>query len=123
MATENVTKLPPVSILRSLISKSKTNASKTAELNGDTGQAISNAVDKHGLHAAAFKLVRKLERMGAVKLMAFLTHMDDYRAKLQLDKLAAADIPGLGEDGEDAETEADKDKPKKHIFDDKAAVN
>jgi hypothetical protein len=69
-------------------------------IKGDLGEAIAGAVEKHNLHAAAFKLVNTIQRMDAVKAMAFLTHFDDYRAKLELDKLAAPDLPGIDGDGE-----------------------
>ena len=108
----DVVKLPAQSVLAKLIAKNKSAKADMDEIKGDIGQAIADAVDKHNLHAGAFKLAAKLQRMDAVKLMAFLTHFDDYRTKLELDKLAAPDLPGMGGDddkGDDAG--GDDDKP------------
>lgn len=91
----NVTKLPSAKLLASLISQQNTSKSKIDDERGEIGGVISAAVEKHNLHAAAFKLVGKLRRMDAVKLTAFLSHFDDYRTKLGLDSLMASDIPGL----------------------------
>ena len=96
---EGAIKLPTVSVLKSLINKSVTAKSKTSTINGELGEAIGKAVEDHNLHAAAFKLVSKLQRMDPVKLNAYLTHLDDYREKLELDKLAAPDLPAVGEGG------------------------
>lgn len=92
-AKDKATKLPPLSVLKSLLKQSATAASKVSELNGDVGQAIASAVEKHNLHASAFKTARKLEKMDPVKLNAWLTHFDDYRAKLELDKKAGDSLP------------------------------
>lgn len=104
----DVTKLPSAKLLASLVSQSKSNASEIADLKGEMGQAIADAVSKHNLHAGAFKLVRKLQKMDAVKLLAFLTHLDDYRQKLELDKLAgeSLDLDGAG----DGESESDDER-------------
>lgn len=119
--TDRVVKPPAASVLKSLISKSKTAKAKMDGIKGDIGEDISSAVDKHNLHAGAFKMAAKLERMDAVKLMAWLTHFDDYRSKLELDKAAAANIPGL-EDGDDKpkgdDTEKDEHGRPKPMFGD-----
>ena len=107
MAKPNVVKLPSANVIASLISKSKNIKAKTSELNGDLGSAIAKAADDHNLHPAAFKTIRKLMGMDAVKLMAWLTHFDDYREKMQLDKLAAPDLPGMG----DGEKDDDEEEP------------
>lgn len=107
---EDVTKLPSVAVLASLVSQVETMKAKSSTINGELGEKIASAVDKHNLHAGAFKLMCKLKKMDAVKLMAWLTHFDDYREKLQLDKLVAADLPGMDE------AEAASKKP---MFDDK----
>lgn len=106
MAKENVIKMPPASVLKSLISKSSDINSKIGDLKGDLGERIAKAVDDHNLHSAAFKLARKLQKMDAVKLMAFLVHLDDYREKLELDKLAGNSL-ALDEsaDGDAADVE------------------
>lgn len=89
----DVTKLPSAKLLASLLSQSKSNASEIAELKGEYGQVIADAVSKHNLHAAAFKLAKKLAGYDAVKLSAFLVHFDDYRTKLELDKMAGDPLP------------------------------
>lgn len=109
----DVIKMPPATVLASLISQQQTNKSELDTLKGEMGDRISKAVDKHNLHAPVFKLIAKLRRMDAVKLMAFLTHFDDYRAKLELDKLAAPDLPGMG-----AEEEEEEGRPKPPMFED-----
>lgn len=88
-------KLPALALLKRLISKSASAKADRDKINGDLGQAIAKAVEDSNLHASAFKLVNKLQKMDAVKLNAFLTHFDDYREKLELDKLAAVDLPGM----------------------------
>lgn len=88
-------KLPSLNVLDILIRKGNTTRDKVGTLNGDYGEAIADAVDKHNLHASAFKLAAKLKRMDPVKLNAFLTHFDDYRGKLGIDALAAPDLPGV----------------------------
>ena len=101
MAKPDVVKLPSAKVLGSLISQQATAKSEMDDIKGDIGEKIANAVEKHNLHASAFKQVAKLRRMDAVKLMAWLTHFDDYREKLELDKLAAPTIPGMDDgDGE-----------------------
>lgn len=96
----DVIKMPPKTVLTSLLSKSKEAKGELDSIKGAMGERISSAVEKHNLHAGAFKLAAKLERMDAVKLMAFLTHFDDYREKLELDKLAAPNIPGMEDEPE-----------------------
>jgi len=97
----DVIKMPPKTVLTSLLSKSKEAKGELDSIKGAMGERISSAVEKHNLHAGAFKLVGKLERMDAVKLAAWLVHFDDYRMKLELDKMAAPDLPGMDEgDGE-----------------------
>lgn len=97
----DVIKMPPKTVLTSLLSKSKEAKGELDSIKGAMGERISSAVEKHNLHAGAFKLVGKLERMDAVKLAAWLVHFDDYRMKLELDKMAAPDLPGMDDgDGE-----------------------
>lgn len=124
----DVVKLPHVNVLKSLISQSNTARSEMDTVKGEIGEKISNAVSKHNLHAGAFKLVNKLQRMDAVKLMAFLTHFDDYRVKLELDRLAAPDLPGM--EGDDKDDDKDENGQPKPMFDetkdgtgDKAPLN
>jgi hypothetical protein len=125
MAKENVIKMPPASVLKSLISKSSDINSKIGDLKGDLGERIAKAVDDHNLHSAAFKLARKLQKMDAVKLMAFLTHFDDYRTKLELDKLAGDSLDLSGDDdskGDDADDGLEtEDEMIKRIAAEKAA--
>lgn len=110
MAKENVIKLTPVSVLKRLIAKSNTARDKSATINGEYGSDVAKAVDEHNLHKGAFGTINKLQRMDSVKLMAWLTHFDDYRAKLEIDKLAAPDLPGV--DGKpEEETEPSKVVP------------
>lgn len=100
----DVTKLPSAKKLVSLINESKSVNAEISELKGGLGSVFAEAEKKDNLHTAAFKLARKLYNMDAVKMLAFLVHFDDYRAKLELDKLAGDPIPGLeGEAGEAAE--------------------
>lgn len=96
----DVIKLPSAKLLATLVSQGKTNAAEISELKGDYGAVIADAVSKHNLHAGAFKLAKKLAGYDAVKLSAFLVHFDDYRAKLELDKMAGDALPLEEEDGE-----------------------
>lgn len=120
MAKPDVVKLPSANVLKTLISKGKSADAEIAETRGGYGATIADAVDKHNLHAGAFKLVRKWQRMDAVKLMALLTHLDDYRAKLELDKLVAADLPEQEEDEDEGAAEGGRPKP---MFDEGKSVN
>lgn len=117
MSKEDVIKLPSASVLKGLVAKAKTTASKTSTLNGAYGEAVAHATEEHNLHAQAFRLCVRLERMDAVKLMSFLSHFDDYRSKLGLDNLAAADIPGMDDDDEDDETTTPGDGAKVKMMD------
>lgn len=102
MAKEDVVKMPQLSVLQRLIAKANSAKSKMDTIKGGLGEDIANAVDEHNLHAGAFKLINKLQRMDAVKLMSFLTHFDHYREKLNIDSLAATNLPGLEDDAEEA---------------------
>lgn len=103
----DVTKMPAKGVLTTLISKDNEINAEISELKGDLGERIASAVKTHNLHAGAFKLVKKLAGYDAVKLMAFLTHFDDYRQKLELDKLAgkSLDLDGDGDGDEEGEGE------------------
>lgn len=117
MADDMTIKLPGAPTLRTLVNKGATARSKIATLNGDYGELIADAVDKHNLHAAAFKLVAKLQRQDPVKLYAFLTHFDDYRQKLELDKIAGAAFPGMEDDDIDTDHDGDMDHEEVHVED------
>ncbi len=121
----DVVRVPAQSVLVKLLNKQRSIKADMDEAKGEIGQAIADAVDKHNLHPGAFKMVAKLQRMDAVKLMAFLTHFDDYRTKLELDKLAAPDLPGMGDGGagdDDSEKEPEPETEPGHqkppMFDD-----
>lgn len=98
----NVTKLPSKAVLKSLLSQSNTAKGKLDTIKGEIGEKIANAVETHNLHAGAFKLAKKIAGMDAVKALAFLTHFDDYRNKLELDRLAgeSLDLDGEGDEPE-----------------------
>ena len=104
---ENVTKLPSAKVLTTLTSQAAQTKAKKAALSGELGQKIAEAVEKHNVHAGALKLMIRFQKMDAVKLMAFLTHFDDYRDKLKIDTLMAQNLPGMEEEAE---------KPKEPMF-------
>lgn len=110
MAKEDVVKMPQVSVLQRLIAKANSAKSKMDTIKGGIGEDIANAVDEHNLHAGAFKLVSKWQRMDAVKLMSLLTHLDYYRDKLGIDKLAATNLPGMEEQDETDPPETEEQK-------------
>jgi hypothetical protein len=99
----DVVKMPSAKVLANLARRSNEAKAKAAGITGGMGQEIAEAVDKHNVHAAAFKMCTRLMRMDAIKLMSFLTHFDDYREKLGIDKLVAPDLPGM--DGDKTEEE------------------
>lgn len=101
----DVTKMPAKGVLTTLINKDKELNADIAEIKGDLGERIAKAVKDHNLHAGAFKLAKKLHKMDAVKLLAFLTHFDDYRQKLELDVLAGESLDLDSDDDHDEEGE------------------
>lgn len=117
---DEVTKLPNAKTLQALVRKFNETKGKTDNLNGSLAQEMKDAVDKHNVHAGAMKLIIRLQRYDAVRLMTFLSHFDDYREKIGLDKLAAPELP----DQSDVNEKDENGKPKPMFEDGKpAAVN
>jgi len=102
---ETTVKLPSPRILATLVRLTNETKDMVGTAAGVLGQSIKDAAERHNLHPAAFKLAARLKRMDPVKLNAFLTHFDDYRDKLKLDDMKAADLPGLDEDDKKGEEE------------------
>lgn len=108
-ADEVITRLPSPRILKSLLRQEQEARGKRENISTDYGQSVKDASEKHNLHVQAFKLIARLRRMDPVKLLGFLDHFDDYRAKIKLDDLKATSL-GLEEPEGEEEVEKENDK-------------
>lgn len=106
-ADEVITRLPSPRILKSLLRQDQEARGKHENISTDYGQSVKDASEKHNLHVPAFKFISRLRRMDPVKLLGFLTHFDDYRAKIKLDDLKAT---SLGLEEPEGEEEVEKEK-------------
>lgn len=102
MADEKVQKTTHRNVLESLLKNGATTREKVSSLNGDFGQAIADAEQKHNLHPAAFKMLAKIHKMAQTnpaKAAELVRCFDTYRDEVELDKLLVPDLPGMA-DGE-----------------------
>lgn len=106
---QGVSRLPSARVLQTLHNASVDTKTRVQTANGELGQKIADAEDKHGLHAKAFKAISKLAKMDSAALNIYLTHFDDYRAKMKLDDLAGQDAFN-GETGKKAAAEEDEEE-------------
>lgn len=77
--------------LRALMEQCTGYESKAATATGHMGELVREYSEKKNLHRGAFAVVKKLYRMGRNdpgKLWLMLAHLDDYRAKLGIDRIA-----------------------------------
>lgn len=107
--TEGVSKIINDQQFKSLVKKVGETKAKVASLNGEVGERVQHAVDNAGLHAGAFKLICKLERMDEQKRDEFLRQFDIYREKAI--KLALFGEEHIGDlaDMADKETQEEAD--------------
>ena len=91
---------------------------RASTASGSMGELIREYADKKNLHRGAFAIAKKLCRMGRKdpgKLWLLLAHLDDYREKLKIDRMAkeqgqllpaGAEIVQLGRDVDEEAGEA-----------------
>lgn len=104
--------------LRELMRMAKSVRTDTAEIRGEYGAAVKEAVDNHHLNRKVLRVLVDLERMSPENLKVFLEDLehglDISGLQQRADSVPAFDFKpesGKGEDGgEDGETEAVADK-------------
>ena len=88
-------KLIGATVLRRLMSEVRRADAQAASAGGEAGQAISEAVKKHGLNAAAFRLAKRMFNTGErdpIKLRAMIDDLTYYCQVLGVHKMAATDL-------------------------------
>lgn len=64
--------------LKALLTTARRVGKKTAELNGELGAAVGNAVEHKHLHRKAFSIIKQCDGMEPEKLAEFKAHFDHY---------------------------------------------
>jgi hypothetical protein len=107
-------KLPSRRKFMSLIDESHATKKKTQSASGALGDSIRQSVDKDGLHAGAFKLMAKLDRMDERARDEYLDAVDAYRDFMEQERWSK--LRHTGDFADMAEGEGDGDggeKPKR----------
>jgi len=96
--------------LRGLLQQCESYQKKVDNASGHLSELIADYVTKKNLHRGAFRIARRWARMERSELWLELAHLDDYRQKLGIDKLAKQQGqllgPGMDEDEEQPENVA-----------------
>lgn len=72
----DVRAMPPAKVVKQLIKDGRTAHQNIQSIAGEYGEAVKNAVEKHGVHRKALAIARQADRMEPPKLAEFLDHLD-----------------------------------------------
>lgn len=100
--SEPVYQLTEGKTVKALLVTAKRVGKKTAELNGELGAAVANAVEHKYLHRKAFSFINQLNKMEPEKLAEFKAHFDHYWIEAGLEERAeSAPRMEMGEEAGD----------------------
>ena len=107
-----VRKIPSARALRSLLKEGRKMQSDVAELRGEHGASIKNAVENQNLHKGAFAILKRLDKLEAEKAADLWDHLRAYMDVVGLDtRIKSAmrlDLDGASSGEENDEVESDQ---------------
>lgn len=107
---DKVELIPSSNVLKRLAKLSVQTSDKVSTLNGDYGEEIAKAVDKHGLDTAAFAIAKRLFKKltkDPVKGGRMLRNTLLYIDSMELEAMAATELP-MGDGAEEVEGDGKK---------------